>query len=70
MVVWRRLQVQWQQNGGQCGVCGDPYQGPHENEAGGRYATGTIVRAYTSGQIVQVHVQLTGWFTQLTAMYM
>ena len=34
-------------NGGQCGTCGDPYDDPHpEHEAGGRYATGTIVKYY------------------------
>ncbi|OWF49967.1 hypothetical protein KP79_PYT23205 [Mizuhopecten yessoensis] len=33
-------------NDGKCGVCGDPFQGPFENEAGGKYATGTIVRYY------------------------
>ena len=27
-------QNQWQENDGQCGVCGDPAQGPLENEAG------------------------------------
>ena len=34
-------------NGGQCGTCGDPYDDPHpEHEAGGRFATGTIVKYY------------------------
>lgn len=34
------------QNGGKCGVCGDPYQGPLENEAGGKYANGIISKHY------------------------
>uniref|UniRef100_A0A8W8P1H4 Chitin-binding type-4 domain-containing protein n=1 Tax=Magallana gigas TaxID=29159 RepID=A0A8W8P1H4_MAGGI len=33
-------------NGGKCGVCGDPYQGPLENEAGGKYAIGIISKHY------------------------
>lgn len=35
-----------QLNGGKCGVCGDPWNGRRENEAGGKYATGTIVKVY------------------------
>ncbi|XP_071141174.1 uncharacterized protein [Mytilus edulis] len=35
-------------NGGKCGTCGDPYQGPRENEAGGKYAQGVITRKYPS----------------------
>ena len=34
-------------NDGRCGTCGDPYDDPHpEHEAGGKFATGTIVRYY------------------------
>lgn len=51
---------------GKCGVCGDPYQGPKENEAGGRYATGTIARSYKPGQVIDATVEVTadhkGWF--------
>jgi len=57
---------QWRVNAGRCGVCGDPYQGPREHEAGGKYASGTIVRTYQTGQVIPVYVQLTanheGWF--------
>ncbi|XP_041375005.1 uncharacterized protein LOC121387844 [Gigantopelta aegis] len=53
-------------NRGQCGVCGDPAQGPRQNEAGGIYATGQIVRTYTSGQVIDIQIQITanhlGWF--------
>ncbi|KAK3095006.1 hypothetical protein FSP39_009096 [Pinctada imbricata] len=38
---------QWNVNGGKCGVCGDPYDRTRENEAGGKYATGTISRCYS-----------------------
>lgn len=53
------VQVQYEQNGGKCGVCGDPWQGPRENEAGGKYANGIIVRSYTIGQVINVTVELT-----------
>ncbi|XP_021357189.1 uncharacterized protein LOC110452820 isoform X2 [Mizuhopecten yessoensis] len=50
---------QWKINGGKCGVCGDPMNGPREHEAGGKYATGTIVRHYSEGQTITVNVQIT-----------
>ncbi|CAG2226629.1 unnamed protein product [Mytilus edulis] len=50
---------QWTLNGGQCGVCGDPWNEAHDNEAGGKYATGTIVSQYKTGQNIQVKVQIT-----------
>ncbi|XP_060596753.1 uncharacterized protein LOC132750735 [Ruditapes philippinarum] len=52
-------------NGGKCGVCGDPWNGKRENEAGGKYATGTIVRKYSIGQTINLQVDITsnryGW---------
>ncbi|XP_043258560.1 uncharacterized protein LOC122400890 [Colletes gigas] len=53
--------VQWVQNNGQCGICGDAYHlnEPRPHEAGGDYARGTIVRRYTSGQDIDVEVELT-----------
>ncbi|XP_076438822.1 uncharacterized protein LOC143277804 [Babylonia areolata] len=57
---------QYERQGGRCGVCGDPYQGPRENEAGGKYATGTITRKFVQGQAILVTVEVTanhlGWF--------
>ncbi|XP_060076004.1 uncharacterized protein LOC132555668 [Ylistrum balloti] len=50
---------QWKINGGKCGVCGDPWDGAREHEAGGKYATGTIVRHYSEGQTINVNVQIT-----------
>ncbi|WAR03583.1 hypothetical protein MAR_010141 [Mya arenaria] len=51
--------------GNKCGVCGDPYNGRRENEAGGKFATGTIVRKYKMGQVVTMKVDITanhfGW---------
>ena len=47
-------------NGGKCGICGDPWNGPKENEApGGIYATGTIVAQYTEGQAIDIDVRIT-----------
>ncbi|KAK2165238.1 hypothetical protein LSH36_53g07025 [Paralvinella palmiformis] len=51
--------VQWNINKGKCGVCGDPWQGPREHEAGGKYATGIIVRRYDVGSTITVIVQIT-----------
>ncbi|KAK2587999.1 hypothetical protein KPH14_004075 [Odynerus spinipes] len=53
--------VQWIQNQGQCGVCGDAYHlsEPRPHEAGGKYAKGTIVRHYTVGQEIDIEVELT-----------
>lgn len=44
--------VQWEQNDGKCGVCGDAYNAaPRQHEAGGEYAKGIISRYYTAGQV-------------------
>jgi len=53
--------VQWEANGGRCGLCGDSWDDPiREHEApGGRFATGTIGRHYTAGQAVDVTVEIT-----------
>ncbi|XP_076466483.1 uncharacterized protein LOC143297847 [Babylonia areolata] len=55
------LQRQWLKNEGRCGVCGDPYDAPQprENEAGGVYANGVIVRTYRQGQVIPVDVKIT-----------
>jgi len=44
---------------GKCGICGDPWNGRRDHEAGGKYATGTIVRSYKSGAVMPVTVDLT-----------
>ncbi|GFO08386.1 endonuclease-reverse transcriptase [Plakobranchus ocellatus] len=53
-------------NGGRCGVCGDPFDGPRDHEAGGKYARGVIARQYSQGQTIEVSIELTkshlGWF--------
>ncbi|XP_001602613.1 uncharacterized protein LOC100118714 [Nasonia vitripennis] len=53
--------VQWVQNEGKCGTCGDAHHlsEPRPHEAGGEYAKGTIVRHYQVGQEIDVEVELT-----------
>ena len=55
-------------HGGRCGFCGDPVQGPFENDKGGVYDTGVIVRHYPVGlQEIEVKIEITayhkGFFT-------
>ncbi|XP_070186156.1 uncharacterized protein [Littorina saxatilis] len=51
--------TQWAKYGGKCGVCGDPWPGPRDNEPGGKYANGIITKKYAEGQVIEVYVQLT-----------
>jgi hypothetical protein len=55
------MQVQWEQNGGQCGVCGDVWNStvPRDHELGGRYVSGIIVRRYKTSGTANVIVELT-----------
>ena len=53
------LQIQWEMNGGKCGVCGDRFDGPRDNEIGGKYANGIIVRKYKPGATIDVTVHIT-----------
>uniref|UniRef100_K1RGW4 Uncharacterized protein n=1 Tax=Magallana gigas TaxID=29159 RepID=K1RGW4_MAGGI len=53
-------QVQWNRNGGKCGVCGDAYDSSlKRHEVGGPFATGFITETYSQGQQIDVMVQLT-----------
>jgi len=53
--------VQYDMNGGRCGICGDPWnQFPRDHEApGGMYATGIITKTYKKGSIIPVVIDLT-----------
>ncbi|KAL1495082.1 hypothetical protein ABEB36_010556 [Hypothenemus hampei] len=53
--------VQWEQNNGKCGLCGDPYHisEPRPHEAGGLFAKGIITRHYSVGQNIDIEVELT-----------
>lgn len=46
--------VQWEQNEGRCGVCGDAHhlKAPRPHEAGGEYGKGIISRRYAAGQVI------------------
>ena len=56
---FRRPQHQWETNDGRCGVCGDPWDGVREHEAGGKFANGIITWIYEQGSIMKVVVQMT-----------
>ncbi|XP_037869384.1 uncharacterized protein LOC101735378 isoform X2 [Bombyx mori] len=53
--------VQWEQNEGKCGVCGDAAHltEPRPHEAGGMYGKGIVTRHYSVGQEIEVEVELT-----------
>ncbi|XP_062554664.1 uncharacterized protein LOC134219813 [Armigeres subalbatus] len=53
--------VQWYQNGGKCGYCGDNYADaqPRLHELGGAFGQGEIVRNYTRGSVIDVTAMLT-----------
>ncbi|XP_013416596.1 uncharacterized protein LOC106178104 [Lingula anatina] len=59
---------QYRQNGGQCGVCGDPWDEPppRANENGGTFDFGIISRIYKIGKTITAKVDITanhrGWF--------
>lgn len=48
--------MQWEQNSGNCGICGDAYnfRSPRPHEAGGAYAKGIITRFYSAGQVILI----------------
>jgi len=52
--------VQWQQNEGKCGVCGDAFNlpKPRPHEDGGRYGNGIVGRRYSMGQIIDVEIDI------------
>ena len=50
------INVQWYQNGGQCGICGEDWALPKVWEKGGVNYRGISVRNYTQGQTIDVYV--------------
>lgn len=49
----------WQVNNGKCGICGDSWDSKiRDHETGGKYASGIITRAYISGSIVEVTLEI------------
>ncbi|XP_072045960.1 uncharacterized protein [Amphiura filiformis] len=59
--------VQWQQNGGRCGVCGDNWADPEprEHEDGGIFDNQIITQTYFAGQVAELVPDVTanhyGW---------
>lgn len=53
--------VQWYQNGGKCGECGDNYalKRPRPNENGGTFGTGIIVANYPAGSTITTITNIT-----------
>lgn len=53
--------TQWSQNGGKCGVCGDNYADPkpRQNELGGTFGQGEVVKAYKMGSVIEVTARIT-----------
>ena len=49
------------ENGGRCGVCGDPWDArrPRPGEAGGLLGRGVTTRVYRPGQTVSLSVDIT-----------
>ncbi|MPC86955.1 hypothetical protein E2C01_081800 [Portunus trituberculatus] len=52
---------QYEVNGGKCGICGDSWEeDPRPHEApNGLYATGTITKQYTQGQVFTLAANIT-----------
>ncbi|PBC33820.1 hypothetical protein APICC_03207 [Apis cerana cerana] len=55
------IDIQYGQNAGRCGECGDDYAipRPRPNENGGLYGTGVIVKRYKTNQVINVKLKLT-----------
>ena len=55
------VKIQFNENGGMCGECGDNYAlpRPRQNEEGGKYGKGIIGQTYKPGTPIQISIQLT-----------
>lgn len=53
--------VQWNQNSGKCGLCGDNFSDlrPRAHELGGKFGAGVIMESYKQGSTVPVTVKIT-----------
>ncbi|XP_059144459.1 uncharacterized protein LOC131931647, partial [Physella acuta] len=53
--------VQWQQNGGKCGICGDPWSGPrlYERPDGAMVQHNVITKVYVEGSTITIQTQVT-----------
>jgi len=58
------FQNQWEINQGKCGICGDPFQGPHDHEAGGIYAAKDrpVTKCYSEADhVIDIAVKITAY---------
>ena len=57
------FQNQWDINGGRCGTCGDPFQGPRAHEAGGRFARydRPVSQCYNKNDKIDVNIRITAY---------
>ena len=52
------IKVQWQDNQGKCGVCGDQFDAVRDHETGGFYAYNVTGRHYAPGSSIDVLIDL------------
>ncbi len=52
--------IQYEQNKGKCGICGEDWAEPKQYEKGGRYYKGHIMKTYTKGQFIVAVVEVFG----------
>lgn len=50
--------MQWEDNGGKCGICGDAYNGVRNHETGGKFAPNITTRTYAPGSSIDVVIDL------------
>jgi len=55
------FRVQFNDNGGRCGICGDNFADPtpRANENGGEFGRGIVSKIYNAGSAIQVTVEIT-----------
>lgn len=51
------FQRRWIQNKGQCGICGDPADGPREHEIGGKFYSGHISKSFSQNTVIDVAIE-------------
>lgn len=52
------IKVQWEDNGGRCGNCGDAFNSIREHETGGFYANNVTVRHFYPGSAIDVFIDI------------
>ncbi len=50
--------MQWEENGGKCGICGEDWSLPRKYEKGGRLYKGNIMKTYKKGQFIVAVVEV------------